>query len=91
MKLLRIVALLASLNMSSIYTNGSASPINEAVVSIVKKVSVWIGILCIADGIVEMAEHNSLLPSLEISDNYSINGACKTGIGAVLFVAGQPK
>jgi hypothetical protein len=90
MKILRILLLLASLNISFAHAGDEMSPIARLAVSGIKYVAVYVGILCIGDGIFEVTDGKSLLPSIEISESSTINGSIKTGIGVALFLAGQP-
>lgn len=89
MKVLRIVTMAASLNVPFAHADGTDC-ITQMIANGVKQIIVAAGILYIADGLLEITDGESLLPSFAISKKAGINGACKAGLGAVLFVAGQP-
>jgi hypothetical protein len=94
MKPLRILALIMIFNLSSAHAFNETGIMTEVIMSGVKKMAVLAGIYCIFDGVIEMTDGISMFPSIEISNDSTVNdacnGVCKVGIGAVLFIAGQP-
>jgi len=90
MKILRILSMAVSLNVPFAHANGTVDYMTQILVNRAKQMVVAVGILYIADGLVEIADGASLLPSFAVSKKAGINGACKAGLGAVLFVAAQP-
>lgn len=90
MKTLRLLALIMTLNLSYAHANNETGFITQMIVSGAKRMVIATGIFVMGDGIVEMIDGESLLPSFAITKRAEINGACKVGLGAVLFVAGQP-
>lgn len=88
MKNLRILALTIGLGVSLAHA-GSDNVISQMIANGAKQIVIMAGIFCIADGILEMADGESFLPSLEVADRPAINGGLKAGIGAVLFVSAQ--
>lgn len=89
MKFLRILVITTMLNISCAHAMETGS-ICKVIVSGVKQVVIMGGILCIADGLLEIVDGKSLLPSIDVSDSSTINGGLKAGAGAVIFLAVQP-
>lgn len=90
MKILRILALIVSFNVSLAHAGGDADPVTGMVLGLAKRAAFLTAILCVADGLVEAVDDISLLPSFSISKDSTVNGLCKAGLGAIVFVATQP-
>jgi hypothetical protein len=90
MKILRILAFIACLNILSAHAGGESDPIAQKLMAAGKHLVLCAGIFCIGDGLLEMMEGKSLLPSFGGRENSTINGGLKTAAGVALFLAGQP-
>lgn len=86
---LRIFTLIIILNASKAYAGQESSAI---VIRGVQQAVRAVGIFCFFDGMLEMSEGKSFLPPIIApKKNTTINGTCKLALGALIFVAGQPK
>ena len=79
MRALRILVLATCLNMH--FAHAESVLQSMSITNFVKEILICSAILCMADGLVEIQCGYSFLPSIDLGERSSINGALKIGCG----------